>query len=142
MGLSNSLSLYDIEYIMPTARRATAAAEVLLILPAAVFMTALFMRNLQPVQYEPAHTAQRIVLWFAVRPHLGLWLLLIALPLAVLAIGCAALLRAWHGDANLRQAARQTFSTVRANLAMLLIAVTTLTAGGILAAVALHVLTD
>ena len=61
--------------------------------PAALFMMALFVRNLQPLQYEPARTAQRIVDWYAVRPRIGLWGLLIALPLAVLLTGCSTLLR-------------------------------------------------
>ena len=43
--------------------RALAATELALIFPAALFMTALFVRNLQPPQYEPAHTAERIVTW-------------------------------------------------------------------------------
>jgi len=45
-------------------------------------------------------------------------------------------------DAALRQAARGTLAAVRANLATLLIAGATPTAGGILAIVALHMMTD
>ncbi|MGZ7032434.1 MAG: hypothetical protein ACXVIJ_10725 [Thermoanaerobaculia bacterium] len=127
---------------MNTIKRAVAATELLLIFPAALFMTALFVRNLQPMQYEPAHTAQRIVMWYSARPHVGLWILLIALPLAVLVIGCTTLLRSWNDDAALRQSARQTLAAVRAHLTTLLVAVATLTAGGVLAIVALHVLTD
>jgi len=123
---------------MKSIQRSVAAAELLLIFPAVLFMTALLVRNVQPERYEPAHTAQRIVTWFAARPHVGLWVLLIALPLAVLIIGCVTLLRRWKGSAELRQAARQ----VRAHLATLLIAAATLTAGGVLAIVALHVLTN
>jgi len=69
---------------MQTLKRAIAATELILIVPAALFMTALFVRNLQPLQYEPAHTAQRIVMWYAARPHVGLWVFLIALPFVVL----------------------------------------------------------
>jgi hypothetical protein len=119
-----------------------AAAELLLIFPATLFMTALFMRNVQPQQFEPAHTAQQIVNWYAARPHLGLWVLLIALPLAVLVTGCGTLLRRWSHDAELRQATRQTVATLSAHLSPLLIAGATVIAGGILAIVALHVITD
>jgi hypothetical protein len=105
-------------------------------------MTALFVRNLQPLQYEPAHTAERIVTWFAVRPRIGLWGLLIALPLAVLATGCGTLLRSWSDEVELRQATRQTRAAISAHLATLLVAGATLTAGGVLAIVALHMLTD
>jgi cytochrome b561 len=127
---------------MKTIKPTIAAAEVVLIFPAALFMTSLFVRELQPLQYEPAHTAQRIVDWYAARVHMGLWVLLIALPLTVLATGCATLLRAWRGNAELRQTARQTIAAIRAHLATLLVAAATLAAGGILAIVALHMLTD
>jgi len=123
-------------------KSAVAAAEVLLVLPAALFMSALFVRNLQPQQYEPAHSAQRIVEWYAARPHLGLWVLLIALPLAVLSIGAFALFRAWKEEAGLRESARQLAGMVRTHFATLLVTTATLAAGSILAIVALHVLTD
>jgi len=61
-------------------RPVLATLELVLIAPATLFMTALFVRNLQPQQYEPAHTAQRIVAWYAARTHLGLWLFLIGFP--------------------------------------------------------------
>ena len=127
---------------MNIVKRAIAASELLLIFPAALFMAALFVRNLQPQQYEPAHTAQRIVDWYAVRPRTGLWGLLIALPLAVLLTGGGTLLRSWSREVQLRQAAWQTLAAIRAHLATLLIAGATLTAGGILAIVALHMVTD
>lgn len=121
---------------------AIALTELLLILPATLFMTALFVRNLQPLQYEPAHTAARIVSWYAARPHLGLWGLLIGLPLVVLATGCATLPRRWSDEPELRQAARQLLTTVSVHLPTLLVAISTLAAGGVLAIVAVHLLTD
>jgi hypothetical protein len=127
---------------MNLPKRAIAATELLLIFPAALFMASLFVRNLQPLQYQPAHTAERIVMWYAVRPRIGLWGLLIALPLAVLVTGCGTLLRSWSDEVELRQAARQTLAAIGAHLATLLVAGATLTAGGVLAIVALHMLTD
>ena len=127
---------------MNAIKRTIAATEILLVFPAALFMTALFVRNLQPQQYEPAHSAQRIVMWYAGRRGVGLGVLLIALPLAVLAIGCTTLLRNWNEDGELRQAARQALGIVRAHVATLLIALATLTAGGILGIVVVHMLTD
>jgi hypothetical protein len=127
---------------MQTLKRAIAVTELILIVPAALFMTALFLRNVQPLQYEPAHTAQRIVMWYAARPHVGLWVFLIALPFIVLVTGCATLLRSWNDDVQLRQAAAQAFTALRAHLAMVFVAAATLTAGGVLAIVTLHVLTD
>jgi len=127
---------------LTTIKRTIAAAELLLIFPAVLFMTALFVRNWQPEQYEPAHTAQRIVTWYAARPRLGLWVLLIASPLAVLVAGSATLLRTWNDDAALRQATRHTGAAIRAPLATVLVAGATLTAACVLAIVAVHSLTD
>lgn len=118
--------------------RSIAAAELLLISPAALFMTALFLRSVQSQQYEPAQTAQRIVMWYAARVHLGLWVFLMALPLAVLVLGGVTLLSAWHGDADLRQAARQTLAAWKERTAMIITAAATLSAGAILAIVAIH----
>lgn len=127
---------------MNTIKRSIAATELLLVFPAALFMTALFVRNLQPTQYEPAHTARRLVEWFSARPLLGLDVFLIALPLTAFVIGGAIVLRSWRSNAELRQAALETLVAVRAHLATLLIAGATLMAGGILAIVALHMISD
>jgi hypothetical protein len=123
-------------------RAALAAAELLLVSPALLFFAALLARSIQPIQYEPAHTAQQIVDWYAANPRIGLNLLLVALPFTVLAIGCVALAREWKASENLRQSTRLLLNIVRANLATLLIAAATLAAGGILAIVAVHVATD
>jgi hypothetical protein len=127
---------------MTLRKFAIATTELLLIFPAALFMMALFVRNLQPLQYEPAHSARHIVNWFAARPRVGLWGLLIALPLAVLVTGCATLLHRWRHEIELRRAAHDTFAALRPHLATLLVAGATSVAGGVLAMVALHVLTD
>ena len=127
---------------MNTIKRTLAATELLLILPATLFMTALFLRNIQPAPYEPAQTARRLVEWYSVRPPLGLDVFLIAMPLAAFVIGCASVLRSWRGDEELRQAALKTLAAARAHFATLLIAGATLVAGAVLAIVALHVLTD
>lgn len=104
--------------------RSIAAAEVVLIFPAVLFMTALFVRNLQPQQYQPAHAAASVVDWFAARTHLGLWVVLIALPLAVFFIGAATLKANWRRDEVLRQAAGAFFAAVRSQWPALLVAVT------------------
>ena len=127
---------------MNPLKRTFAAVELLLIAPAVLFFTALFVRNLQPQQYEPAHTAQRIVSWYAARPHFALWLLLIALPAAVLVMGSASLFSRWRRDASLRQAARLTADMVGDHLATVLVAVATAASAAMLAIVALHVLTN
>ena len=124
---------------MKTIKR-IAAAELLLIFPGALFMTALLVRNIQPAPYETAQTAQRVVEWFSGRLILGLYVFLFGLPFAAFVIGCTTLLLGWRRDAELRKAGVGTLAAIRANPAILLIAVTTVAAGGILAIVALHVM--
>ena len=110
--------------------------------PSVLFMAALFVRNLQPLRYEPARTAQAIVMWYAARPHTGLWLLLIALPLAVLITGSMVLWSRWTNESELRQALRHTAAILVPHMTTLLVAGATFTAVGILGIVAVHVLTD
>jgi hypothetical protein len=121
--------------------RYIAITEWLLILPGALFMAALFVRNLQPRPYEPAEAARHLVEWYSTHPPFGLDVFLIALPFAAFVIGCATALRRWRSDAGLRQTALETLVVVRAHLATLLIAGATLMAGGILAIVAMHMVT-
>ena len=80
--------------------------------------------------------------WFSARPLLGLDVFLIALPLTAFFIGGATVLRSWRSNAKLRQAALETLAAARTHLATLLIAGATLMAGGILAIVALHMISD
>ena len=127
---------------MKTILRSVAALELLFVFPAVLFMTALFARSIQPLEYEPAHSAQRIVAWYAASPHIGLWVLLIALPLAVVVIGSATLIREWHSNKEFRVATMKVTGFIRSQTPSILIATATATALGILAIVALHVLTD
>ena len=114
---------------MKTINRAVAAMEMLLVFPAALFMTALVVRNLQPLQGEPALTAQRIVAWYTGRMW-TLWVLLIALPFTALITGCAVLVTSWNGDHELPRGFRQALAAV------------TLSSGVILAIVVLHMLAN
>jgi cytochrome b561 len=125
---------------MNTVRRTIATTEVLLILPAALFMTALVVRALQPLGSEPAHTAERIVQWYAERQW-TLWILLIALPLAVLITGCATLVPTMKPTLKQRDA-RQTLAAIPARPATVIVAAETLTAGVFLVIVILHMLAN
>ena len=109
------------------ALRALATLELVLIVPATLFMTALIVRSLQPQQYEPAHTAQRIVDWYAAQTHIGLWLFLMAFPLAVLVIGSVSLVRSWRSDPALRQMTQECVGAIRRYFALLVVAVATAT---------------
>ena len=121
---------------MNPVKRPVIVAQLLLIFPSLLFMGALVVRELQPLQNQPAHTAQQLVMWYAARMW-TLWVLLIALPFAVLVTGCVTLARNWRDDTKLPQAV-QKLAASRADWAMLFVAATTLTAAAILAIVALH----
>ncbi len=122
---------------MKTIKQTMAIIELLLVFPAALFLTALFLREVQPL----AQTG-RLVDWFSHHVVLGLYVFLIAMPLAAFVIGSAIVLRSWRSDGEFRRATLEMFTTARAHLACLLIAAVTLMAGGILAIVAMHMITE
>jgi len=126
---------------MNASKRVIAAAQLLLIFPAVLFMGALVVRNLQPLQNEPAHTAQQIVMWYAARQW-TLWVLLIALPFAVLVTGCITWVRNRSQTAQFSRAGQPTLAAIPTHRALLLVAATTLTAGAVLAIVVIHMLAN
>ena len=111
-------------------KRTIVAIELVLIFPAALFMTALVLRNLP--QFE--HGAQQLVMWYAQRLW-TLWVLLLGLPLTVLVSGCAPLARDWERS-------MQSLAMIRTHSGTLFIAATTAGAGVILAIVVLHMLAN
>jgi hypothetical protein len=131
-----ALTLYY-KVSMETIKRTIAIIELLLVFPAALFMIALFLREVQPL----AQTG-RLVEWFSHHVVIGLYIFLIAMPLAAFVVGCAIVLRSWRSDAEFRRAILEICTTVRAHVASLLIAGVTLMAGGILAVVAMHMIKE
>jgi hypothetical protein len=57
------LELGKIKYSMRT--RIIAVTELTFIFPPALFMTALLLRNLLPLQHEPTRSAQQLIMWYA-----------------------------------------------------------------------------
>ena len=128
--------------LMRTVTRLVAAMQLALIFPAALFMTAVLVGVGDPPQYDLARIAQRIVMWYSARLW-TLWLLLLALPFAVLVSGAVTLVRNWNRSIELPYAVRQSLATmIPAHLATLFVAGTTLTSAGILAIVVLHMLAN
>ena len=117
---------------MKTIGRTIPIAQLLLIFPAVLFMISLVVRSAGPTQFEPAQMAQQIVLWYSGRVW-TLWVLLMALPLAVLGIGCLVLLGQWTAGP------RRLVAAIRSNGTTMLIAILTLVSGVILLIVAAHV---
>jgi hypothetical protein len=128
--------------LMRTLTRVVAAMQLALIFPAALFMTAVLVGAGDAPQYDLARIAQRIVMWYSARMW-TLWLLLLALPFAVLVSGAVTLVRSWDRDVELPHAARRSLATmIPAPLATLFVAGTTLISAGILAIVVLHMLAN
>ena len=106
---------------MKTWTPVIAALELALIVPAGLFMAAVFAQG----AFDHAESAHALVTWYSTRMW-TVWLLLLALPLAALVTGIATLLRS------------QSLDVLRAHLATFFVAATTLAAAAILAIVALH----
>ncbi|HXQ63851.1 MAG TPA: hypothetical protein VN787_03270 [Steroidobacteraceae bacterium] len=126
---------------MRTLTRIVAAMQLALIFPAALFMTAVLVGAGSARQYDLARIARQIVSWYSARVW-TLWLLLLALPLAVLVSGCVTLRRSWNLDNQLPPSARHSLATIPAPFATLLVAGMTLASAVILVIVALHVLAN
>ena len=122
---------------MNPTRRAIAATQALLIFPAILFMCALILRQMSRLQHEPAYTSQQIVMWYAGRMW-TLWVLLITLPLAVVVTGCLTFLRSWSKDRELPRNVQEWSAAIHADPGMLFVGALTLTAGVVLAIVAVH----
>ncbi len=116
---------------MEDNKRIVAVAELLLICPAALFLTAVLARNLEPLQY----VAQEIVTWYSGR-HWTLWLLLIGLPMTALLTGGATLL--WTSS----NGSKQLLAVLQSSAVTRTIAASTLAAGFMLIIVGLHMLAN
>ena len=124
-------------------KRAVATTELLFVSPAALFIAALFARSIQSRELEPDHSANQVVMWYVgLGPTVGLWGLLIALPLTVLCLGGATLLQGWATDADLRHGMQQTLRTLHQHMAIAVVTAATLMAAGILVIVVMHMLTN
>ena len=117
-------------------RRIIAATQLVLIFPAALFLTAVVARHVQSLQF-----AQEIVTWYSVR-YWTLWVLLISSPLVALLNGCIVLLHNSNDGTDEGQITKQPFAAIRTELPVQIIAAATLTAGLILVVVVLHMLAN
>lgn len=119
--------------------RMIAFLQLVLIFPAALFMASLVVRNIGPMNFEPSHAAQQIVMWYAGKGW-TLRVLLCALPCIVLISGCVAL-RTRNRDIE-AHSTQHSLASGRARWAVRLVSVMTVASAGILAIVGFHVLTN
>ena len=119
-----------------------AALALALVCPAVVFVTALFVRQVQPLESEPARTAERIVTWFAAHPQFGLWIVLLLLPLSAFLLGSAALLRTWGDNPQLRDYTWRALWAIPAHWPAVFVGGATLLSAGVLTMIAAHLLRE
>jgi len=123
---------------MLSQKRLVATLQTLFLLPAILFLTAVLVGTGDPPQYDLAHVAHRIVAWYAGRMW-TLGVLLLLLPFGALVAGCAAVLRDWQGNTEIRPVAAQASPTP---FATLIVGWATVTSAGILGIVVLHMLAN
>jgi hypothetical protein len=111
-------------------KRSLALAQAVLVFPAVLFMGSVVLRYVSALH----DGAQRVVMWYAGKQW-TLWLLLVALPIAVLVSGAVALLASPNP-------ARPQGVPASGRAGMRPVAGMTVTAWLILVIVALHVLAD
>ncbi len=114
----------------------------LLMCPALLFVTALFVRFWQPVESAPARTADRIVTWYAEHPQLALWVLLLLLPLSAFILGSAALLRTWDDNQQLQDFTWRALAAIPNHWAAMSIGVATMVAAAVLMMIARHLMRE
>jgi len=115
-----------------------AAWALALVCPALVFVTALFLRQVQPLESEPARTAERIVTWFAAHPQFGLWVVLLLFPLSAFILGSAALLRTWGENPKLQYFAWRALAAIPEHWPAVFIGGATLLSLGVLVMITAH----
>lgn len=120
-----------------------AIAEWVMVLPAAVFLTAAALRLLQPRQFEPAHASWIIFDWTTTHiSRFGATMLFLVMPPLVVLAGCSTLVRSWRESQILRQDAALGLSILRRHLAIGLLTTATLLAAAILLLTVAHIITD
>ena len=122
---------------------AAAVSEWLLVLPAAVFLAAAALRQLQPRQFEPARISWMLFEWAMTHvTRAGAGVLFLVLPAIAVVGGCAALLMLWRKSETLRQDFAESLASLRRHFAIAVLGTGTLLAGVILVGVLAHIITD
>ena len=122
---------------MPTSFKA--GLQLVLILPAALFMTALVARDFGVPQSEPVRAAQLIVAFYS--QHMWtLWVLLLGLPFVALIVGCVTMFG--RREVELPSTVGRSLTSINLQPVTLLVIATTLTSAAILTTVVLQMLAN
>ena len=119
-----------------------AAWALALVSPALVFVTALTVRQVQPLESNPPRLAERIVTWFAAHPQFGLWVVLLLLPLSAFILGSAALLRTWADNPQLRDFAWRALWAIPVHWPAVFVGGATLLSAGVLTMITAHLMRE
>lgn len=125
----------------PSRLPIVAFTEWLMVSPAAVFITAAILRDLQPSQYEPARTSWVIFNWTIT--HIssnGAAVLFMGLPTLAIILGCAILGRTWRNDEEFRSDVKGSLGFLRRYASVVFVMAATVLAGAILAFAVVHVI--
>ena len=117
-----------------------AAWALAFVVPGALFVLALVLRQVPPPTSQPARIADRIVAWYAARPQFSLWVLLLLLPSAAFILGSAALMRTWAQNPDLQYYTWRALAEIPEHWPALSIGAATLVAAGILAMITRHLM--
>ena len=124
---------------MKTVKPTLALSEVVLLLPATLFLGSLVGRRMGALSPAVADAAQRVVLWYAGRVW-TLWILLVLLPFTAVLTGGATLIGRWSRMTD-PQAQRQAAVLARDGPTAVITA-TTCFAAIVLTIVVLHMLAN
>lgn len=106
--------------------------------PAVLFLTALFIRQVPPPGNTPARIADRIVGWYVAHPGIALWGLLLLLPMATFILGSVALMRTWANNPTLQYYAWRALEEIPEHWPALSIGGLTLLSAGVLMMITTH----
>ena len=113
-----------------------------LVLPSVLFVVALSLRQRRLIRGGLARAAESVVTWYGAHPQVGLWLLLILLPLSAFVLGSATLLRTWSENPRLQDVTWRALSEIPEHLPAVFVGATTLVAASVLGMISVHLMRD
>ena len=115
-----------------------AALAFVLVGPALLFVTALFLRNVPPADSEMARFAERVVTWYAVHPQFALWVLFVLFPLSAFVLGSVTLLQTWGENPKLQYWAWRVLEEIPEHWPAMSVGGATVVSAGLLVMITAH----
>ena len=115
-----------------------AALAFVLLGPALLFVTALFLRKVPPAESATAGFAERVVRWYAAHPQFALWVLFILFPLSAFLLGSVTLLQTWGENPKLQYWAWRVLEEIPEHWPAMSVGGATLVSAGLLVMITAH----